>query len=166
VRITKTFALAAAEAFQTIPTEDSAPFNFVYISGLGATFKPGFLTPIFGRVKGETELALAEMRKKNPNFHAMSIRPGAIDSTDHEAIKPYVPKMGVMASTTLAVLRPLLRAPMKSSWSPTIPLGQFMVEMAMGKRNGLEGPGVDKVGDFPVIENGAFWRAMDTLPDI
>lgn len=48
---------------------------------------------------------------------------------------------------------------MKSKWSPTAPLGRFMTEMAMGKWDAsFEGPGIAKVGAFPVLENIAFRR--------
>lgn len=127
----------------------------MYVSGNGATFAPGRLTPIFGRVKGETELRLAEMRKANPAFHASSIRPAFIDSAAHDAIKPYLPSTGVLAT----VFGPGLRAFAKSRWSPTEPLGKFMTEMAMGRWDAsLEGLGIEKVGDFPVVENVGFRR--------
>ncbi|KAF2669648.1 putative nucleoside-diphosphate-sugar epimerase [Microthyrium microscopicum] len=161
VKITKTFTMAAAEAFQAIETENGKPFNFVYVSGLGATLTPGRFTPIFGRVKGETELALAELRKKNPSFHAMSMRPGGIDSTGHDAINPYVPKLRLFEGTVITLLGPALRVALKSSWSPTPLLGQFLVQMAMGERDDIKGAGVEKVGELPIIENSAFRRVLD-----
>lgn len=160
VKITKDFTLRAAEAFQTLGSEEQ-PFNFVYVSGEGSTLEPGRLTPIFGRVKGETEKALAEMRKANPSFHASSIRPALVDSTQHDAIKAYVPALGVARTAMMAVLGPPIRSFAKGSWSPTLPLGRFMTEMAMGRWDeGMRagGPSVQKLGEFPILGNAAFRR--------
>ena len=56
-----------------------SPFTFVYVSGEGATQKPGMLTPIFGRIKGETETALFEFGQQNPMFKLYNVRPGGVD---------------------------------------------------------------------------------------
>ena len=158
VHITKTLTLSAAEAFQTLSTP-SQPFNFVYVSGEGTTHKPGRFTPIFGRVKGETEIALAEMRKANPNFHASSVRPAFVDSAQHEAIKGSVPQQGASRNAMLAVVGPLIRNFVKGRWSPTEPMGRFMVEMALGRwDNHLQGPGIEKLGDFPIVGNAGLRR--------
>lgn len=160
VKITRDFTLRAAEAFQTLGTEDQ-PFNFVYVSGEGSTLEPGRFTPIFGRVKGETEKALAEMRKANPSFHASSIRPAFVDAAQHDAIKPYIPALGPARNVMLAVLGPPIRGFVKGSWSPTLPLGRFMTEMAMGRWDGeikAGGPSIEKIGEFPILGNSAFRR--------
>lgn len=158
VHITKTLTLSAAEAFQTLSTP-SQPFNFVYVSGEGTTHNPGRLTPIFGRVKGETELALAEMRKANPSFHASSVRPAFVDAAQHDAIKDNIPPQGASRNALLAVVGPLIRNFLKSRWSPTESMGRFMVEMALGKWDDqLQGPDIEKVGDFPVVGNAGLRR--------
>ena len=150
------YAVAAARAFRTLAT-DEQPFNFVYVSGQGSTLKPGVLTPLFGRIKGETELILSAMRKENPSFRASTIRPAFIDFAAHDAIKPYVPPMGAARSALLGVFGPVVRATAKGSWSPTIPLGRFMTEMAMGKWDAkLQSEQMEKLGDFPILENGTF----------
>lgn len=108
VKITKDFALAAANAFQNIPAEeaeagesaaaaaDKIPFNFVYVyvSGNGVTLQPGRFTPIFGRVEGETRLALAKLRESNPSLWVASVRLSSTDTSTHNAIKGYIPKPG------------------------------------------------------------------------
>ncbi|KAJ0115616.1 nucleoside-diphosphate-sugar epimerase [Diaporthe amygdali] len=160
IKITKDFTLRAAEAFQTLGSEEQ-PFNFVFVSGEGTTHNPGRFTPIFGRVKGETEKALAEMRKANPSFHASSIRPAFVDAAHHDAIKPYIPAQGLARDAMLAVLGPPVRAFLKGSWSPTLPMGRFMTEMAMGKfdtQMRAGGPAIEKIGEFPVLGNSAFRR--------
>jgi len=159
VKITKDYALTAAKAFQALP-EQNEPFNFVYVSGNGATLQPGRFTPIFGRVKGETELALSEFRKQNPWFHASSVRPGFVDPATHDAIKSYIPPPGMLKSGLMTVLSPVIRTAAKSSWSPTQQLGQFLVEMAMGKKeSGLAGDGIEKIGDFKIVNTDAINKA-------
>ncbi|ROW05732.1 hypothetical protein VMCG_05159 [Cytospora schulzeri] len=158
VRIIKDFPLRAAEAFQTL-SSPSQPFNFVYVSGEGATQAPGRFTPTFGRVKGDTEIALSELRKANPSFHAISIRPGFVDVAQHDAIKGYIPQPGALKNAVDTLLGPPIRRFAKGTWSPTEPAGRFMTEMAMGKWHGqFEGHGVEKLGDFPIVSNAGFRR--------
>ncbi len=156
VKITMDYAVAAARAFQTLAT-DEKPFNFVYVSGRGSTLKPGTLTPLFGRIKGETERILSVMRNENPPFRASTIRPAFIDYAAHDAIKPYVPPQGAARSALLGVFGPVIRATAKGACSPTIPLGRFMTEMAMGKWEAkLQSEQIEKLGDFPILENTTF----------
>ncbi|KUI68357.1 Protein fmp52, mitochondrial [Cytospora mali] len=158
IQITKTMTLRAAEAFQTLSTP-AQPFNFVYVSGEGTTHTPGRFTPIFGRVKGETEVALSEMCNANPNFHASSVRPAFVDSAQHDSINKYVPAPTMTMQAMVLVLGGPIRCFAKGSWSPTEALGRFMTEMAMGKwHSQLEGPGIEKLGDFPVVRNFGFRR--------
>ncbi|KAI5919174.1 putative nucleoside-diphosphate-sugar epimerase [Camillea tinctor] len=158
VKITKDFALEASKAFQTLPGEKE-PFNFVYVSGSGATTEPGRFTPIFASVKGETEKALAAMRDANPLFHASSVRPGLIDADAHEAIKPYIPVRPLPTRVAGVLLKAPIRMAYKSFWSPTDDLGRFLTEMAMGKHS-FTAPksDVQMMGAFPILENSAFRR--------
>ena len=48
------------------------------------------LTPIFGRVKGETEAALLAMMKNSPTLRPFSIRPAAVDMQKHHEIQGQV----------------------------------------------------------------------------
>lgn len=129
------------------------------MSALGASLQPGRFTPIFARVKGETETALAEMRKVNPAFHSSSIRPAGIDATFHHAIKPYLPAPGLVKRLLLPPVAALSRTLLASMSSPTEPLGRFMTEMAMGNWDAkCSGVDVAKLGQFPVLENTAFRR--------
>lgn len=133
----------------------------MHVSGGGTTLEPGRFTPIFSRVKGETELALAEMRREDPLFRASTVRPTFIDWAAHDAIKPYVPPRPFMPGVAEAVFGPVIRTAVKSYWSPTEPLGRFLTGMAMRRFDGdMEGAGIEKVGAFPVIENTAFRRLM------
>jgi hypothetical protein len=170
VKITKTFALNAATAFQTLPSENAEPFNFVYVSGAGATTEPGRFSQIFARVKGETELALAEMRKANPMFHALSARPAAVDPSTHPAIKPYIPTPPLALRMMWPVLGPPIKAFYKGMHSPTEHLGRVLAELAMGRHDntdqintarghgGMDGKDVHMIGQFPILENTALRR--------
>ncbi|KAI0846720.1 putative nucleoside-diphosphate-sugar epimerase [Daldinia vernicosa] len=158
VKITKDYTLAASEAFQKLGSEEK-PFNFVYVSGTGATTQPGRFSAIFARVKGETELALAEMRKANPSFHASSIRPAFIDSASHDAIKPYIPAKTPLYAAAYVLLGVPMRYVAKSYWSPTQDLGRFLTEMAMGRyKDQFKAKDIQLEGEFPILENSAFRR--------
>ncbi|KAI1453851.1 putative nucleoside-diphosphate-sugar epimerase [Annulohypoxylon moriforme] len=158
VKITKDYALAASKAFQTLASEQE-PFNFVYVSGAGATTQPGRFSAIFARVKGETELALAEMRKANPFFHGSSIRPAFIDPAKHDAIKPYIPAQPFAIRATGATLGPAIRCGLPRYWSPTGDLGRFLTEMAMGRyKDQFKANDIQMEGEFPILENSAFRR--------
>ncbi|KAK3323261.1 hypothetical protein B0T19DRAFT_476397 [Cercophora scortea] len=166
VKITKEYPLAFASAFNSAQSSlpEKKPFNFIYVSGDGTTLTPGALTPLFARVKGETELALAQIRREVPTFRAESVRPSAVDPTDHEAIKPYIPVQGAGRDFLMGyLLRPAFRAGvLRSRWSPTQPLGVFLTEMAMGRwdEKTLGGKGVEKLeGGMLIVENSAFMRA-------
>ncbi|KAH8882933.1 nucleoside-diphosphate-sugar epimerase [Thozetella sp. PMI_491] len=159
VKVTMDYALEAAKAFWP-RAPGGGPFRFVYISCAGATLKPGPFTSNPGRIKGETEAILAAMRKEYPSFHACTMRPGFVDRAAHEAIKPYAPSQGIAKSAMQATLAPIRKTTSKSSWSPTGPLGQFLVELAMGRWDEqlAADSDVEKLGDFPVIENSTFRR--------
>ncbi|KAI5856747.1 putative nucleoside-diphosphate-sugar epimerase [Durotheca rogersii] len=158
VKITKDYALAASEAFQTLASEQQ-PFNFVYVSGGGATTQPGRFSAIFARTKGETELALAAMRRANPLFHASSVRPAFVDAASHDAIKPYISVPSAALRAAGYVLAPGIRYGLKSMWSPTPELGRFLAEVAMGRyKDQLKAKDIQMEGEFPILENTAFRR--------
>ncbi|KAI1267017.1 putative nucleoside-diphosphate-sugar epimerase [Xylariaceae sp. FL1019] len=158
VKITKDYALAASEAFQGLAPENE-PFNFVYVSGYGATTEPGRFSAIFARVKGETEVALAALRKQNPMMHLMSARPCAVDGNEHAAIKPYLPTPSVHIRVLSSFLALPIKYLMPGLHSPTAELGRVLTELAMGKHP-ITGPAKDisMIGEFPVLENTALRR--------
>lgn len=125
--------MAAARAFNTLHPE--TPFTFVYVSGEGATQAPGMFTTLYARVKGETETALFNFRKQNPNFRAVSVRPGGVDWTSHPEIQPFTPPQP--AWKTMAI-KPL-NLVYKSMMTPTRPMGKVFTELAMSKGEVLEG---------------------------
>ncbi|KAI0908308.1 hypothetical protein F4823DRAFT_500482 [Ustulina deusta] len=159
VKITKDYALAAGEAFQHLARENQ-PFNFVYVSGRGATTEPGRFSAIFARVKGETEIALAELRKKNPLLHASSVRPAAVDGTAHEAIQQYIPTAPWLYRTIAPVMLTPIRVGLPGLHSPTEPLGRFLTEMAMAKHPVTPAQDISMIGAFPILENSAFRRLV------
>lgn len=127
------------------------------MSGEGATHRPGLLTPIFGRTKGETEVALASLR--SPGFAPTSVRPGFVDWAGHEAIGPYLPALPAWRAVLTPIVGPPIRGLYKAGWTPTEPMGRFMTEVAMGRWEGrLEGPGVERVHGAAILGNAAFRR--------
>lgn len=168
IKITKSFPIAAATAFQTLTpnpsndTEPKDPFHFVHVSGAGATTSPGRFTSLFARVKGEAELALDDMQKANPSFRVSSVRPAFIDWTGHAELKPYLPDFGVVKTVFPYLFSPLMRLGARSFWSPTEPLGQFLTGMAMGRfESKLAGEGFETLsGGLAIVENAGFRRMM------
>ncbi|KAF9775725.1 hypothetical protein IL306_006143 [Fusarium sp. DS 682] len=161
VTITKDFPLAAAKAFSKI-SPSNEPFRFIYVSGHGATLEPTSFTPIFGRVKGETERALSELQ--TPSFHIESVRPAGVDATNHEAIKPYIPNPGKLHNAFGFFMGPLMRTVLQSLHSPTEKLGPFLMGMAMGKYDNqldLGGNGISSINGLRILENVAFQRLFE-----
>jgi hypothetical protein len=150
VEITHDFPLAAAKAFATLHTD--TPFTFVYVSGEGATQTPGMFTPIYGRVKGQTETALFDFAKQNPMFKVYNVRPGGVDWTGHPDIHPFIPKQAMYKKVLLAPMNTVY----KSMMTPTQPMGKVMMELAISKGEPLEGSGVGMEGTL--ISNVALRR--------
>jgi hypothetical protein len=150
VEITHDYPLAAARAFATLHPD--SPFTFVYVSGEGATQTPGIFTPIYGRVKGQTETALFDFAKQNPMFKVYNVRPGVVDWTNHAEIHPFIPQQ--------ATYKKVLIAPMnlvyKSMMTPTQPMGKVMMELAMSQGEPLRGSGIGMEGTL--ISNVALRR--------
>ena len=147
VKITKDYPLVAADAFTGL---NDKGFNFVYVSGEGATHSPGRFSQIFARVKGETELALLGFSEQHPNVRSIITRPGGVDGTYQPAIKEvfegWKQKQGLAIRAAAPVLLPLLRATYKNMISPTEELGKTLVELAMREEGTpLKGPGVEGV---------------------
>jgi hypothetical protein len=128
------------------------------------TFTPGRLTPLFARVKGEAELALAKMQQENPSsFRATTVRPGFVDWTGHDELKSFLPDFGAFKSITGSVMSPVTKYLANGKWSsPTEPLGRFMTGMAMGMWDGaLDGEGVERLSSgLTVVENTGIRRVM------
>jgi hypothetical protein len=159
VKVTKDFTVAAARAFGGLASAED-PFNFVYVSGAGATTEPGRFSAIFARVKGETELALAELRRQNPNLHASSARPAFVDVASHDAIKPYIPQRPLSHRLLEPLVATPIRLGLKSFHSPTESLGRVLTEIAIGRHQDQFLPAKDlqMVGQFPILENSLLRR--------
>lgn len=187
VKITKDFPVRAAEAFRSLATSsaEQQPFHFVYVSGEGATVHPGRLTPYFGRIKGEAEVALSKMSSQSSSsntttsrgsepeqstpttptpgrLRATSVRPGFIDAHGHGAIAAYVPARAGATAAMEAVLGPVLRCCWRGAVAETAPLGGFLTEVAAGRWEGRLVPGaegVEDVGGMSVVPN-VVWKRL------
>lgn len=146
VEITKDTTLAAAEAFKDLNGDDG--LNFVYVSGEGATTTPGRFTPLFGRVKGETEAALLAFHKSHPQFRPYNARAGGVDPSGHTAVMEAGTweRKGLMLKAGDVVLLPAIRTLYKSMHSPTPELGNALVKLALGDGKPLSGKGIDGEG--------------------
>lgn len=153
--------LEAAKAFEQLKSEEPDNFNFVFVSGEGATPEPGRFTPIFGRVKGETEIALMEMESKNPKFRALIVRPAFVDPKDHQAIHPWIPQLSLAKRWGESAFGPVVRGFFKGMHSPTGPLGEFLAGLSVGAYDGkLKGEGVELHGSSVLVNNVGFRRIM------
>ncbi|KAL7810387.1 hypothetical protein V8C26DRAFT_437853 [Trichoderma gracile] len=159
VKVTKDYALAAARAFSSLSTSQDQPFRFVYVSGEGATQKPGHFTATFARIKGEAEVALAETSNELRTMRVYSVRLGGVDASQHDAIKTYIPDPGLLYRVMGSTLYPVMRTLMPLGLAPTDIAGDCLVKMAMGKLDDrLEGPGAVKNGLSWTLNNKAMRR--------
>ncbi|KAF2840423.1 hypothetical protein M501DRAFT_991424 [Patellaria atrata CBS 101060] len=156
IEITKTQALNAAKTFSSLNVPQ--PFNFVYVSGEGATTKPGIFTTLFGRVKGETEAELLNLMKdpSYPCLRPISIRPGGVDPTAQPEVMEHMPERwrtgwrGNLGPPAHAFFRVVY----KNMNSPTKELGEVLVNLAAGNGEAMKGPGIE--GEGRTITNKGF----------
>lgn len=170
-RITNEYPLEAAKAFAT--GLDAKQVNFVYVSGEGANPKPGFMTPLYGRVKGQTEMDLIKLMQTEPFskvLRCLSARPGGVDSgadADQKVVHELTHKndggtggqtrnsIGMVVGERL--LLPVLRAGVyKGMHSPTSELARVLVELAAGDGEGVNVKGAEY--DGRVLPNIALRR--------
>ncbi|KAL5332195.1 hypothetical protein BJX70DRAFT_384856 [Aspergillus crustosus] len=158
VKITLDYPLAAAEAFATL----SESFNFVYVSGEGATQSPRFYTPIFGTTKGHAESALIALSKKYPGLKPYSVRPAYVDPFNDPNVLKHVlqrPDQQTLLKKSLhATAGRLMRNVIKGQHSPTEYLGKFLTDVAKGDGKPLQGEGVYEGGW--IISNAALRKAV------
>ncbi|KAB8078747.1 hypothetical protein BDV29DRAFT_165692 [Aspergillus leporis] len=157
VKITVDYPLAAAKAFSGL----SDSFNFVYVSGEGATQEPGMFTPFFGRVKGECETALIALSKMYPTLKPYSLRPGFVDAAYDPQTRVSVmqrPDYNTLSKKLLlGTIGPLIRQLYAKGVSPTKDLGRFLTELASGNGQPRTGEGVS--GNGWILSNVAFRKA-------
>jgi len=148
VKITHDYPIEAAKAFATL----SDRFNFVYVSGEGATTKPSRFTPLFGRVKGQTEAELVDLMRTYPSLRVYNLRPGGVDPGNVKDPRP----RPLMIKVSRVVLMPMLKALYPSAISPTKELSKVLVDLACGNGLPLEGKGIEAGGR--TITNVGFRR--------
>ncbi|KAE8355674.1 hypothetical protein BDV28DRAFT_26880 [Aspergillus coremiiformis] len=159
IKITKDYPLAAAKAFSQLSADS---FNFVYVSGEGATQSPGIWTPFFGRVKGECESALIDLSSTSPSLKPYSVRPGFVDAAgDPQTLASVRMRPGYSSFGNQVLLRtlgPVARQFYAEGVSPTKELGRFLTELASGNGRPLAGEGVG--GGGWIVSNRAFREAV------
>ncbi|KAL9107097.1 MAG: hypothetical protein Q9227_007963 [Pyrenula ochraceoflavens] len=158
IKITRDWPLAAAKAFEKLPSDDNT-LKFIYVSGEGATTTPSQLTPLFGRIKGQAEAALLSLSKTSPTIRAYSVRPGYVDPQQHPEIHPLVMgrRTGLMMRFADTAVAPIWRRVAKGQKE----LGKVLTELAMRENGGpLEGVGIE--GEGRTVRNSAL-RSMAGL---
>lgn len=132
-KITYQYPLAFAKAISS--TKSPTPFNFIYVSGEGATTSPRFITPHWAGIKGKTESELLALSKtpEYSNLRPITLRPGGVDPKDHKEVHEFIPKhTGLMKGVEIALL-PAVRILMPWMMSPTRELGKVLTELAIGE---------------------------------
>ncbi|THC96674.1 hypothetical protein EYZ11_003829 [Aspergillus tanneri] len=156
IKITLDYPLAAAKAFSRL----SDSFNFVYVSGEGATQTPTRFTPIFGRIKGECEASLIELSKKYPSLKPYSVRPAFVDAGNDPIVLKAILQRPDQQTIGKRLLRGTLAPAVRCLWangaSPTKDLGRFLTKLASGDGRQLTGEGI--AGEGWIVSNVAFRR--------
>ena len=166
LNITKEYPLAAAKAFAEL---NDGSFNFVYVSGEGATHTPGRFSQTFARVKGEAELQLLDLAKSEPHLRSILARPGGVDGQSQPEIwDPILARRSLFFKASMVAMLPAFRTLYKNMISPTPELGKVLTELAMREETTpFSGPGVEntggKEGEGWVLRNKAL-RRMGGLP--
>lgn len=158
--ITRVYALEAAKAFST--SLATKQLNFVYVSGEGANPEPGFMTPLFGRVKGRTETELLELMQTGPynNLRVFNARPGGVDAGAEPDQKLVWELTHVKDGGTGGQIRnslgmrvgeklmlPVFRMGLyKGMHSPTGELGRVLLELAVGEGAAVNVKGTEAEG--------------------
>ncbi|KAI9787992.1 MAG: hypothetical protein M1816_007296 [Peltula sp. TS41687] len=149
VKITKDYSLAFARA---LSSRISAPCNLVWVSGEGATHQPGMFTPIFGRVKGETEKELlAHSASVGGRLPVYVVRPGAVDPQAHKDLAPFVPKFTGLEPLYRGPIVAATRRMMPALHSPSKQMAEVMVRLAGGDGKPLSGKGIE--GEGRIVTN-------------
>ncbi|KIW72628.1 hypothetical protein PV04_00810 [Phialophora macrospora] len=172
VSITRDYAVEAAKAFATLrdaagvsnsnASADASKFKFIFVSGEGATLHPGPWTPLYGRVKGETERTLLELSKTakySPLLSVYSARPSAVDGANQPWIWDQV--LNTKRTALTRCYLKTLMGPIRWGWageaihSPTEKLGKVLVEMAVSEQTGPfeVGVGVDAESEGRTLGN-------------
>lgn len=164
MRITKTYAEAAAKAFASIPapTTKPSPFRFVYVAGGDTTTKPGVLTAFQARIKGETELSLGSICKAGSadRLKGYSVRVFYPDMAGHDAIKPYVRPHPLVHRVSEIIFGTPIRRFAKDLWAPTEQLGEFLTEVSMGRHDDIAAEdGQEEAPGMTLISNADIRRA-------
>ncbi|KAK7956405.1 uncharacterized protein PG986_005627 [Apiospora aurea] len=151
VQITKTCAEAAAKALSKLSGTES--------TGGDTTTKPGLLTAFQARIKGETELSLGAICRSS-HLQGYSVRIFYPDMAGHDAIKPYIAPRPLVHSVAEAVLGAPIRHFAKNLWAPTDKLGEFLVEVAMGRHDADidAADGQESVDGLTIISNADIRR--------
>lgn len=128
-----------------------------------ATTNPGFLTPLFGVVKGQCEEALLKLSKESPSLKPYSVRPAFVDAHNHpevlKAISTRPDQQTFLKKALNNCLGPVFRSVSPGMVSPTPDLARFLTDLAMGDGEPLQGDGIS--GEGRTVSNKAFRRIAE-----
>ena len=173
VKITYDYPVAAARAFAQLAGRTdgdgagSGKLNFVYVSGEGATHRPGRFTQLFARVKGQAELALMGLTKEKwceGKLNMVMARPGGVDGSNQPEIwGPVMQRRGWLLRAGMKPMLVVIGATYPNMMIPTENLGRVLVELAMGEGE-VRGKGVEEFGEGSVVVSNIGLRRLGGLP--
>lgn len=119
---------------------------------------PGVFTPIFGRIKGQTEAALLKLSQDSQyrSLHPYSLRPAAVDPASQPEIQGFIPEIPTFRKIASTILRPFIRIAWPSMHSPTADLGRALINLALSDGAPLPGDGIS--GEGRTISNSGMRR--------
>ncbi|KAK8060115.1 nucleoside-diphosphate-sugar epimerase [Apiospora saccharicola] len=154
IRITKTYAEAAARAFASLPGPESGDIT----SGEKRRHRQHHSA----RIKGETELSLGSICRFSPSRHlkGYSVRIFYPDRTDHDAIKPYLAPRPLVHNLSEVIFGAPIRRFAPNLWAPTEKMGEFLVELAMGCHDDIAAAdGQEIVDGLTLVSNADLRKA-------
>ena len=110
------------------------------------------MTPVFGRIKGQAETSLLQLRgyrgeglagmrlpveasieNTELGLQPICVRPGFVDAAGHDDIRPYIPQPPLLYALSEVLLGPVVRRLVPSMHSPTRDVGKVLLQFAEGK---------------------------------
>jgi hypothetical protein len=113
----------------------------------------------FGKIKGRTERQLLDLAKANDSLEVVNVRPGGVDFTGHTEIQEQLKeKNSNFGLRSKSALFSVLGVASPSMLTPTRLLGQFLTDLALGRRTALKGAGV--LEDGGIVSNAGMLRIV------
>jgi hypothetical protein len=116
-------------------------------------------TMYFGKVKGQAERKLLDLAKSTESLEVVNVRPNVVDWSDHAEIQGQMKERNSnLGFRSKSALFSVLGIAAPSMLTPTKLLGQFLTDLALGRRTALKGRGVLENGG--IVSNAGMLRII------